>query len=122
VVTELRVPHSDTSAYVRRRNPLSGYATVGVAASLTVDDGTVTAARVAATGAPAHPVRLPGAEGALAGSDLTDEAAAAAAEHAMDDLSVDTLNADVEASAEFRAHLLERFTEQAVAMAMERAR
>lgn len=122
VVTELRVPHGDASAYVRRRNPLSGYATVGVAAALDVDEGRVTAARVAATGAPPHPVRLAGVEGALAGSDLTDEAAADAAERAMDDLSVDSLNGDVEASAEFRAHLLERFTELAVSTAMDRAR
>ena len=124
VVTELHVPVDENaaSAYVRRRNPLSGYATVGVAARLWVDDGTVTKARVAATGAPPHPVRLPGVEAALAGSDAGDDAAERAAERAMDDLSVADLNGDVEASSEFRAHLLELFTERAVATAMDRAR
>jgi carbon-monoxide dehydrogenase medium subunit len=123
VVTALRVPtDADASAYVRRRNPLSGYASVGVAVALWTDGDAVTEARVAATGAPPHPVRLGGVEGALAGAALTAEAGADAAAHAMDDLAVDALNADVEASSEFRAHLLELFTERAVERAMERAR
>jgi carbon-monoxide dehydrogenase medium subunit len=123
VVTAVRVPvDGGESAYVRRRNPLSGYATVGVAVALETESGSVTAARAAATGAPPHPVELPGVADALTGADLDDDVAADAATHAMDDLDVSSLNADVEASAEFRAHLLEVYTERAVAAAVERAR
>jgi carbon-monoxide dehydrogenase medium subunit len=123
VVTDVRVPvESDASAYVRRRNPLSGYATVGVAVALRTDGDTIAQARVGATGAPAHPIRLASVEGALAGRELSDDTAAEVATHALDDVDVDALNADVEASSEFRAHLLELFTERAVESAVERAR
>lgn len=122
LVTAVRVPHASDAggAYVKKPSPSSGYAMVGVAASVTVEDGTVVDARVAANGVMDHGVRLPAVEDALEGASA-DDATAAAAEHATDDLDEAMILADQQASADFRAHLLEVYTERALTDAIKRA-
>lgn len=117
LLTGIEVPLGDgnaRSAYVKKRSPSSGYAVVGVAAAVATADGTVESARVATTGATDHAVRLRAVEDALAGESLSEEAIAAAAERATDDLDGATLMDDDRASAEFRAQLLEQYTERAL--------
>lgn len=124
LIGHLRVPsHRDTdaSAYVRRTSPSSGYAVVGVAVVLTTDGRTVESARVAANGAVDRAVRLSATEDALAGVSLdAPDALEAAAACAADDIDERALLTDRNASRDFRATLLERYTERALSTAVER--
>jgi carbon-monoxide dehydrogenase medium subunit len=101
-------------AYVKKPSPSSGYAMVGVAVALTVDDGTVTDANVAANGVMDHGVRLDPVEAALSGERLDEDAVAAAAAVAASDLDESMMMDDLQASAEFRSQLLEAYTERAI--------
>ena len=121
VVTALSIPtHDDaTSAYVKRRNPLSGYALVGVAAWVRLDGDEIVEARVGATGTPPHPVRLDGVENELENATADEETIAAAAARATEGLEVAKLRSDVQASAEYRAHLLSVDTERVLGRVCE---
>ncbi len=121
VVTGLSVPTHDDAAstYEKRRNPLSGYALVGVSAWVRLDGAAIEEARVAATGTPAHPVRLHGVEDELEGAPADEEPIAAAAARATEGIELETLQSDVQASAEYRAHLLSVHTERALGRVLE---
>ncbi|WP_197075800.1 xanthine dehydrogenase family protein subunit M [Halostagnicola sp. A56] len=124
LLTRIEVPRGDgatSGAYVKKPSPSSGYALVGVAAQLQVDDGTVTAARIGANGVMDHAVRLEPVEDAIEGERLSDDAISAAAERAADDLEEAMMMDDLQASAEFRSHLLETYTKRALERAAERA-
>lgn len=108
-------------AYAKRASPSSGYAIVGVAASLVVDDGEITDANVAANGVMDHGVRLEPVEDALVESPATDETLSAAADRANEDLDETMMMEDEQASAEFRAQLVGVYTERALSAAVERA-
>lgn len=122
ILTEIRLgqaPARTGTAYVKFPNPASGYAVVGVAARVTLnEDGTVADARVAVTGAGDHAVRATAVEDALRGQQLTDEVIASAAAAAAD--GIDPLE-DIHASAEYRAELARVYTRRALAKARERA-
>jgi len=107
--------------YAKKASPSSGYAMVGVAARLALDGDTVESARVGANGAVDHGVRLEPVEDALAGETLDEGTIEAAAGHATDDLDTALLMDDLQASGEFRAQLLEVYTERALTDAMEQA-
>lgn len=123
LVTEIRVPHVEGAggAYEKKTHPASGYAMVGVAAVVEVENGTVTTARIAVNGVTDPPSRLAPAEDALVGESATDETIAAAADRAGDDLDPDELISDTHASGEFRAQLLGTYVRQAVEAAVGRA-
>lgn len=123
VVTRLEVPVDGDagSAYHKRRNPLSGYALVGVAASVRLDGGTVSEARVGVTGVDDRPFRLESVEDVLEGEPVDDERRSAAGDAAEAAVDADELRSDPQASGEFRAHLLGVYTEQVLADAVERA-
>ena len=124
LLTAIRFQAIDTpdtgSAYAKHHHPASGYAVVGVAAIVRLGaDGACQEARVAVTGAGEHAKRATGVEQALVGKPL-DEAtisqAAASAANGLDLLS------DSYASADFRAHLAQVYTQRALATAAQRAR
>ena len=124
LLTAIRFQAIDTpdtgSAYAKHHHPASGYAVVGVAAIVRVGaDGACQEARVAITGAGERAMRATGVEQALVGKPL-DEAtisqAAASAANGLDLLS------DSYASADFRAHLAQVYTQRALATAAQRAR
>jgi carbon-monoxide dehydrogenase medium subunit len=124
LLTAIRFQAIDTpdtgSAYAKHHHPASGYAVVGVAAIVRLGaDGACQEARVAVTGAGEHAMRAAGVEQALVGKPL-DEAtisqAAASAANGLDLLS------DSYASADFRAHLAQVYTQRALATAAQRAR
>ncbi|MFB6107740.1 MAG: xanthine dehydrogenase family protein subunit M [Haloplanus sp.] len=107
--------------YAKKPSPSSGYAMVGVAVSLTVDSALVEDVGVAANGIMDHGVRLDPVEAALEGETLDDETVEAAAASAADDLDEMMMMDDLQASAEFRAQLLEAYAERALKEAAEEA-
>lgn len=107
ILVEVRVPAGARSAYEKYPNPASHYAIVGVAAALDLQGGTVRSARLGVTGAAPVAYRARGAEKALRGQPLTEEAIGRAAEAAYDGRE---LLGDIHASAEYRAHLVRVFT------------
>jgi carbon-monoxide dehydrogenase medium subunit len=112
-------PARTGSAYEKFANAASGYAIVGVAAIVTLDEqGACSGARVAVTGAGSKATRALGVENALVGKRLDDAAIAAAAAHAAEGLS---LMSDLHASEEYRAHLATVYTRRAVTRAAARA-
>ncbi|WP_152040209.1 FAD binding domain-containing protein [Salinigranum salinum] len=122
LLTGIEVPTdaaNTTSAYVKRPSPSSGYPIVGVAAAVETADDTVENARLAVTGATDHAVRLGAVEEALTGETLSSDTIATAAEHATDDLGSATLMDNDRASSEFRAQLLEQYTERALGQVSE---
>lgn len=135
LITAVRLPNGETrgGAYVRKTHPASGYAMIGVAAVVeteggraiddtddatdSVDAADVTDARIAVTGVTDHAIRLPSVEDALADGDPID----AAADRTDADLADAELRSDVQASGEFRAHLLPTYVERALDRAVGRA-
>ena len=124
IVTSIRFEATDTpgmgTAYMKHRHPASGYAVVGVAAVVRVnDDGTCGDVRIGITGASTHAVRASATEQALAGRALDDAAIAGAANLATDGLN---LLSDTYASDEFRAQLTRVLTRRAITEAARNAR
>ncbi|UPW00367.1 FAD binding domain-containing protein [Halorussus gelatinilyticus] len=128
LLTEIRLPDAEADAteaggtaeatggaYAKKTHPATGYALVGVAASLSLADGTVTDARLAATGVADAPVGLTAVEDALVGREPDADALAEAAERAGAGLDPEDARSDVAASGEFRLHLLEVYAERALA-------
>jgi carbon-monoxide dehydrogenase medium subunit len=106
-------------AYVKHRHPASGYAVVGVAAVVTLDEqGNCAEARVGVTGAGSHAVRATAVEQALSGKPFAATVAAASA-HAATGLD---LLSDSYASAEYRAQLARVLTLRALNEAAQQAR
>jgi aerobic carbon-monoxide dehydrogenase medium subunit len=124
LLTAIRFQAIDTpqtgSAYAKHHHPASGYAVVGVAAIVRLGaDGACQEARVAVTGAGEHAMRATGVEQALVGKQLDDATISQAAASAANGLD---LLSDSYASADFRAHLAQVYTQRALATAAQRAR
>jgi carbon-monoxide dehydrogenase medium subunit len=121
LLTRVEVPSAAgaTGVYAKKPSPSSGYAMVGVAALLDANGDTVNSARVGANGAMDHGVRLESVEDELAGGSLDADSIEAAASHATDNLDVSMMMDDLQASNEFRAQLLEVYTERALTAAMD---
>lgn len=123
VLTEIAIPKPAGRigmAYEKFANPASGYAVVGAAAVVTLgNDGRVSAARVAVTGAGPYAVRRTETEQALIGQEPTTEVIKQASQRASEGM---TFNSDVFASEEYRAHLTRVFVGRAIAKAAQRAR
>lgn len=111
------MPAGAGGSYQRLENPASGYSIVGVAAVVAMSGGTVSHARVALTGVHEHAYRAPEVEAALVGSDGSAAAVAAAAEHALVDVDV---NSDIHADAAYRAAMAKVYTRRAIEAALGR--
>ncbi len=107
-----------TAAYAKLHQRASHFAIVGVAAALELDGGTIRAARLGLTGASTHGQRLTAVEQALAGKPATAETIRAAARGAGADL--ETVNADIHASEEYRRAMIPVFTKRALDAALAR--
>lgn len=118
LITAIRVTtlsDSTGNRYEKMANPASGYATVGVAAVVTLDsDGSIAVAQVGITGASDVAWRATAVEQALAGTTPDDDGLRAAATLAIDGQE---LLSDVHAPAEYR----ERVTRNLVFRALKRA-
>ena len=119
IITGVRVPKAKVSAYEKLYQRASHFAIVGVGVALEVSGGSITSARIGLTGASSHAIRLTGVEAALAGKKGSDETIAAAAAKA--DAGLDSINADIHASEEYRRSMIRVFTKRAIKRALERA-
>lgn len=116
LLTRIEIPSAEgaVGTYAKKASPSSGYAMVGVSALVTVEDGTVSSARVGANGVMDHAVRLEGVENALVDEPLEEETIEAAAARAGESLDTALMMDDLRASGEFRAQLLEVYTRRAL--------
>jgi carbon-monoxide dehydrogenase medium subunit len=123
IITEIRLPgpRDDAgSAYVSLQQPASGYALAGVAAVVVTDTtGKLASARVALTGVGDVPYRAHAVEEALAGSDGSPAAIAAAAAHATDGVEVAS---DIHADRTYRTAMAAVYTRRAIEAALARLR
>jgi carbon-monoxide dehydrogenase medium subunit len=117
ILTEVRVPKTGDAgwSYVKFRQRSVDWATVGVAAVVRAENGSVGEARVGLTNMSQTPLRASGVEAALAGA--ARDAVAGAAEKA--DEGTDPAS-DTWASADFRRHLAQVLTGRAVEEALSR--
>ncbi|MDO8431463.1 MAG: hypothetical protein Q7S58_03540 [Candidatus Binatus sp.] len=112
------LPAGAGAAYLKHRQPASGFALVGVAAVVALDaQGNCARVRVGITGLASKAFRATAVETALAGKPAA--AIATAASHAAD--GVDAL-ADIHAAADFRAELARVYTRRALELAVARAK
>lgn len=122
ILTEIRVPVLPPragDAYEKLHQPASGFAVVGVAARVALDEkGAVAEVSVGITGVGPKAYRAGAVEDHLRGKSPTARRLAEAAAHAADGIEP---NSDLYASAEFRAHLAAVYTRRALARACERA-
>ncbi len=121
IITAVSFPPLPTGAgyaYVKRRQPASGFALVGVAAWLTLDKrGKCQQSHVGVTGLGPKAFRAKAVETALNSKAPEAKAFAEAAAHVAD--GIDPL-ADIHASAEFRAELACVYTRRALESAARR--
>ena len=122
ILRELRINKSNGrtgQAYVKMHHPASGFAVVGVAANLTLDDrGACQRASIGITGVSSNAYRASAVESALNGSALDEQTTVRAAAHATDGVDI---NGDLFASENYRRHLAAVYTRRAIAAASERA-
>ena len=122
VLTEIHIPTGGHggAAYMKHPHPASRFAVCGVAASVSLDgSGKCTAARVGVTGVGSHAVRAKGVEAALTGHTLDAATIQAASQKAADGIEI---NADLQGSVEYKAHLTRVYTRRALEKAVERAK
>jgi carbon-monoxide dehydrogenase medium subunit len=99
-------------AYRKVLQPASGFAVVGVAVSLTLDQkGACQSAGIGITGIASKAYRARQVEQALAGKAVDNNLATSAAAHATDGISP---NGDLYASADYRRHLAQVYTARAI--------
>jgi aerobic carbon-monoxide dehydrogenase medium subunit len=123
VVTAIVVPAAvkgQGSAYVKFAHPASRYAVIGVAASVTMQGSTCSAAQIALGGLVPRATRARAVEKALAGKSLDAAAIAAAAAQVSSDLGGD-VTGDIFASAKYRAAVAPVYVKRAIAAAAARA-
>jgi carbon-monoxide dehydrogenase medium subunit len=99
------------------QHPASGYSIVGVCAVIASSGGSISHARVALTGVGEVAYRAKAVESALAGSDGSADAVAAAAAHAADG---QTVNGDIYADRDYRSKMAEVYTRRAIEAALGR--
>ena len=116
VLVEVRLPRRPGWGvhYEKFHRTAQAWATVGVAAAVRRENGSIAEARVALTCMGPGPIRASGVEAALAGVDATTEALANAAAHAAEGTSPAS---DLAASAEYREHMARVLTRRALVAA-----
>jgi carbon-monoxide dehydrogenase medium subunit len=123
ILREIRInkPKGHTGqAYMKMHHPASGFAVVGVAVSLTMnDDGGCQSASIGITGVSSKAYRPSAVESKLTGAKLDEQMIDSAAAHAIDAVEA---NGDLFASADYRKHLAAVYTKRAIAAATDRAK
>jgi len=114
VLTSVRVPNLGdgwSSHYEKFNRVAQAWSIVGVAALVRRSNGSIAEARIGLTNMGSTPLRASATESALAGADATDDAVAAAAEHAADGTSPPS---DLSGQSDYRQHLARVLTKRAV--------
>ncbi len=120
ILVEIQIPKSgpgEASAYDKlgRRGGHSDYAVAGAAAWVRKSNGTVEDARVGLTGVGTKPTLALGVANALIGTDGSDDAVKAAAEHALEGV---TVLEDLYGSVEYKSHLAKVYVARALKQAL----
>jgi carbon-monoxide dehydrogenase medium subunit len=116
LIVSVRFAPLRSAAYAKLPQRASLFALVGVAAALDMAGNAIARARVGLTGAGSHAVRLAAVEAALEGQPPSPGAIDAAAAAA----SVDDVNTDLHASAEYRRAMIRVFAKRAIVAALGR--
>jgi carbon-monoxide dehydrogenase medium subunit len=119
ILREIRIskPKGRTGhAYMKMHHPASGFAVVGVAATLTIEDDICQSASIGITGVSSKAYRPSAVESALTGAKLDEQTIANACAQAADGVEA---NGDLFASADYRKHLAEVYTRRAVTAALK---
>ena len=111
------LPAGATGSYQKMAHPASGYSIVGVCAVIASSGGSISHARVAVTGVGEVPYRAKAVEAALAGSDGSTDAVAAAATRATEG---QTVNSDIYADRAYRSTMAEVYVRRAIDAALGR--
>ncbi len=123
VLTQVRIPvwgAGSGACYMKFPHPASRFAVVGVCAAVTLDKaGVCKKVGVGVTGAGTKAVRAKTVEAALLGKKLDAATIEAAAQKAADGVDV---QADLQGSVEYKAHLCRVFARRALEAAAKRAR
>ena len=122
IVTEIRVPvpaQPKAAAYLKVAQSASGFALVGVAAQLKLNNGVCEDVTLGITGLAPKAYRAKAVEDALRGKTLDAAAINAATAHADADAS-DVLG-DIHASGDYRRHLTRVYAGRALQAALNRA-
>lgn len=116
ILVSISLPKQDGYGvkYEKFNRMAQAWATVGVAAAVKVEGGTITDAKVALTNMGTVPIRASGVEAALTGQPANAETIAAAAEHADEGTSPTD---DLSAKADYRTHLAKVLTKRALTAA-----
>jgi carbon-monoxide dehydrogenase medium subunit len=115
IVTEISVSlpaQPKAASYQKVAQAASGFAVIGVAVQLDIDQGTCRDARIGVTGLAVKAYRAQAAEQALRGKQL-DEATIKNAAEIADREAADTMD-DIHASGDYRRHLTRIFTGRAL--------
>jgi carbon-monoxide dehydrogenase medium subunit len=124
ILREIRVTPPDGrtgQSYLKVPQPASGFAVVGVAVTLTLDQGgACQSAGVGITGVAAKAYRAAEVEAALKGSTPSDELIAVAASKAASATGLFP-NSDLYATGDYRRHLAEVYTRRAIKAALDKA-
>lgn len=120
ILTEIRIPKAgdgEGSAYDKlgRRGGRSDYAVAGAAAWVKKSNGSIEDARVALTGVGTKPTLAEGVAEALIGTDGSGSAIEAAAERALEGV---TVLEDLYGSEEYKSHLAKVYVKRAVKQAL----
>jgi len=107
-----------SAAYSKLHQRASHFAIVGVAAALDVTNGVIKSARIGLTGATSHATRLTDVEKALEGKPASPASIDAAVRLAA--ATLQDVNSDIHASAEYRRAMVEVFSERALKAALAR--
>jgi len=106
ILREIRIKKPSggfAQAYQKVPHPASGFAVVGIAVNLTLnDDGSCKSAGIGVTGVGVKAYRANAVEAALVGTNLDDNAIANAVTHVCDGIDP---NSDLYASSDYRRHL-----------------
>lgn len=121
ILTSIRIPKSGGgSAYEKlgRRGGHTDYAVAGASAWVAKDNGSISDARIALTGVGLKPELTRGVMEAIVGTDGSDSAVAAAAEKAVDGI---TVLEDLYGSVEYKSHLAKVMVKRALTQAIAEA-
>jgi aerobic carbon-monoxide dehydrogenase medium subunit len=122
LLTEIRIPvpaQPKASAYLKVAQAASGFAVVGVAAQLEMDNGAIKSISIGVTGLAPKAYRASSVEAALAGATLDEATLSAAAAKA--DVDASDAMGDIHASEEYRRHLARVYAKRAVQAAAAKA-
>jgi carbon-monoxide dehydrogenase medium subunit len=106
------------AAYAKLHQRASHFAIVGVAAALDVKNAVIQSARIGLTGASSHATRLTDVEKVLEGKPASADSIETAARNAG--ATLEDINSDIHASADYRRAMIQVFTERALKGALAR--